>query len=84
MIMKRNNMSKHYKLIIENKHKKIIQENLSDYSLDDVKTFLSDIYKITTNTVAATAISVGAQLEHAVLTTHGWNHFDLAFINESI
>ena len=76
-------MSKHYKLIIENKHKKIIQENLSDYSLDDVKTFLSDIYKITTNTVAATAISVGAQLEHAVLTTHGWNHFDLTFINET-
>ncbi len=76
-------MSKHYKLIIENKNKKIISEAIKDYNATDITKFLGDIYKLTKNTVAATVISIGAQFEHAVLTSLGWNHFDLSFINET-
>ena len=56
-------MSGNYKLIIRNKQKILLKEDLSAHKFSDLTKFASDMVTVTTNTLRASIISIGAQVE---------------------
>lgn len=82
MSWKKNNMSVQYKLVINQGTKKILKEDLNQFKFKDLTKFASDIIGITTNTLKATIISVGAQVEYAIISTNVKGFASLSNINK--
>ena len=75
-------MAGHYKLVIHNKNKIILKEELSQFKFKDLTDFTSDIFKVTTNILQATVLSLGAQLEYSFISRNIKTFADLKSINE--
>jgi hypothetical protein len=75
-------MSVSYKLVIQNKNKKLLKEELSQFKFKDLTDFTSDMFKLTTNTIQATIVSVGAQIEYSIISSNIKSFADLKSVNE--
>lgn len=75
-------MSGSYKLIIQNKNKKLLKEELSQFKFKDLTDFSSDMFKLTTNTIQGTIVSLGAQIEYSIISNNIKSFADLKSINE--
>jgi hypothetical protein len=75
-------MSGSYKLVIHNGKKIILQEELSQFKFKDLTDFTSDMFKLTTNLLQATVLSVGAQLEYSFISRNIKTFADLKSVNE--
>ena len=74
-------MHNQYKLIIKN-NMKILKEDASEYSVGDLKAFVTDIYQIVSKTTEATIRSFSAQLEYVILATKIIGFADMKTLNE--
>jgi hypothetical protein len=75
-------MAGHYKLVIHNKSKVILKEELSQFKFKDLTDFTSDMFKLTTGTLQATVLSLGAQLEYSFISRNIKTFADLKSVNE--
>jgi len=75
-------MAGHYKLVIHNKSKVILKEELSQFKFKDLTDFTSDMFKLTTGTLQATVLSLGAQLEYSFISRNVKTFADLKSVNE--
>jgi hypothetical protein len=74
-------MHNQYKLIIKD-NIKILKEDASQYSVRDLKSFVTDIYQIVSKTTEATIRSFSAQLEYIILATKTMGFADMKSLNE--
>ncbi len=76
-------MSGHYKLVIQNKQKNLLKEDLMQYSFKQhVLPIFQDLYKASTNIFKATIISVGATVEYRIISRNIKGFASLKSINK--
>ena len=76
-------MSGHYKLVIQNKQKNLLKEDLMQYSFKQhVLPIFQDLYKASTNIFKATIISVGATVEYRIISRNVKGFASLKNINK--